>query len=289
MKKMVLTIIYFAFIFSATAQYKDYLDASTCPFKFEDSEVIINSTEYNHPKISPDGTKVIVTKKRYDGIYLIDLEKGNQIQKISDDSFVGYKMEWHDNEKIRYTQNVKQKSGEGFKEYLTYNINTKSLTRESYLKTKSGERELQIIRDVKTKTIKATDGNKTWGIVSEPGTYFSLIISPDKSKVLVHKNDGRMYIYATNGSGLISCIGHGLCKNWSSDSNYLLYFIDYDDGNVTNDSDLYIATVDGSKKWKITNTTDKIEMWPHWSANKNIIVFKELKSGKIYKTNFTKN
>jgi len=288
-KKIFITILYSTIIFTATAQKELYLDATSCPFQLGEPVAIIKlGGEYNHPIISPDGTKVLVTKKAYTGIYLIDLEKGNQIQPVSTDPQVGFCMKWSEDGKVLYTQNEKLTTESFEKKYITYDLKTNLKTSDSYFKTKSGERELQAINNVKERIVQATDGIKTWNIVSELGVYYDLIISPDKSKVLVHKNDGRMYIYAMDGSGLISCIGHGLCQSWSPDGKFILYFISEDDGHSTSGSDIYIGSVNGLSKWKITNTSDTIELWPYWSSKGNVIVYKDLKSGAIYKSAITK-
>lgn len=288
MRKLILINIILLVSIQLNAQYKDYKDPETCPFKLEEQTPIANTEDFNHPQISPDGTKVLVTKKGYKGIYIINLEKGETVEEISRDPKVGFRMKWLENGLINYTKNVKQSNKSFKKQYLTYDLNSKS-TNSSYIsESKRSSESLEIINNMRERIVQATNGEKTWTIVGEPGVYYELLLSPDSSKVLVHKNDGRMYVYAVDGSGLISCIGHGICKSWSPDGNYVLYFLSEDDGYRTIASELYIGSVDGKNNWKITNTNDKIEKWPHWSSKNNTIVYKDIESGLIYKSKIVK-
>ena len=301
MKAKLLILCLFA-VSILQAQNEKYLDVSTCPFQLSEPIPITNiGDEYSHPKISPDGTKVIVSKN-YDGIYIIDLQNSNKIKAITQEPNVGYAVKWSKNDEIKFERNTPLKNGQIKRELLKYNLEHKSIitTNNSFglkfdtTNNKSNEREIQVRFNMKKKIVEATDGTKVWDITQTKGTYFSLLISPDKSKVLIHKNDGRMYIYAMDGSGMISCLGNGLCKSWSPDGKYLIYFIDYDKGHdYTVESDLYICTADGSKKWKLTNTPDIIEEWPHWSAKGNKITYygdskPGKKDGRVYVCNILK-
>ena len=136
--------------------------------------------------------------------------------------------------------------------------------------------------------VLASDGTKTWEVISEPGTYYSPVLSPDNSKVLIHGNG--MEIYYTDGSGLYASLGRGLCKSWSPNGKYILYFISEDFGNdYIVESDLYISTIKGDKKWKLTDTKDKIEKWPNWSPNGDKITYYDAKSGKVYISEISNN
>ncbi|NVO08555.1 MAG: PD40 domain-containing protein [Bacteroidales bacterium] len=267
------------------AQNEKFLDPSTCPFQFGAPTTITKKGDsFNHPRISPDGTKVIVTKT-YTGVYVIDLKNTTPVQTITTEHMAGFDAKWSkDGSEIRFKECAKQKNGKTTKELLKYNIMSKLVSNDniSYSKTDntSKPREITVSLNIKRSMVEASDGTRTWDITKTPKVYYSYVISPDQSKVLIHEN-GKMYVYAMDGSGMLCCLGNGHGQSWSPDGRYLVYFLGVSDGNVIIDSDIYICSSDGSKRWKMTNTPDKIEMWPNWSPQGDMIIYDEDKSETI--------
>jgi len=78
-----------------TAQNSHFSDNSTCPFQMGESIQITKSVDdFSHPKISKDGTKIIVTKAAYVGIYLIDVKNPNQIVTVTTEPKAGLDAKW---------------------------------------------------------------------------------------------------------------------------------------------------------------------------------------------------
>lgn len=269
------------------AQNNKLLSTKSCPYSLgEPSPVTSANDEFTRVKLSPNGKKILVTKHGYKGIYIIDPEDTSNVLQVTDEEKVGYNADWKQNGKeIRYKSRKKDISGE----YMHYNVKTKD-TKSSGKKLNNGvqQNEISFNINLKRNTVEATDGVKTWDVTTEPGAYYDCVISPDSTKVLIHKNDGNMYVYALDGSGLIANLGHGLCQCWTPDSQYLVYFASKDDGHTTFESDIYICSVNGKEKWQLTNTPDVIEFWPHISADGSKIGYYDLNSKKIFVTNLNK-
>ncbi len=264
----------------------------SCPFILEGTIPVTNAEDnFIRAKLSPDGTKLLVTKLKYQGIYIINLQNKNHILKVTDEEKVGYGAEWIQNgEALKFISTKNNSSGDK----LIYNIKSKNITNvevnPEFTKSQSvdNRNEISVSYNIKRRIVEATDGEKTWDITKQQGAYYTCIISPDKTKVLIHKNDGKMYIYALDGSGLLYKLGNGICQSWTPDNKYLIYFISHDNGHYTTDSDIYICSDDGLKKWKLTNTSDRIEKWPHLSENGKKLSFYDMTTKRIYVSNFLK-
>ena len=297
MKIIILTfsLLMCSFLYS---QNKEFSDISTCPFKLGDAKPVTSENkEYNHPRFSKDGKKLIVTKKGYSGVYIIDLEKSNTIITVTNEPRAGFRAKWsEDGSFVDFNIREKNQTGKIIQKKMQYNIANKSIrpvsnsSNEIKNAIRNNKQSIRVFRNPSGDMVLASDGVKTWNITKETGGYYRFVLSPDKSKVLIHKNDGKMYVYYSDGSGLHSCVGRGLCQSWSPDGKYLLYFIDNEFGqNYIVDSDIYIATVSGDKHWKITNTEDKIELWPYWSPTGDKISYYELNSGQVFICNLLKS
>lgn len=92
-----------------------------------------------------------------------------------------------------------------------------------------------------------------------------------------------MKVFHTDGSGLLTNLGQAIAYSWSPDSKYILAWLDESpDGHHTTGSELYLYAADGSSKWQITNSPDRVEMWPYFSADGQSIVYGDAATGKIY-------
>jgi len=267
------------------AQNEKYLDITTCPFQFGTSITITNRGDsLNHPKISPNGEKVIVSKN-YNGVYIIELENPSNIITVTSEHMAGFDAKWtSDGNEIKFKKYSRNNNGEVTREPYKYSIQQNSVKNDEFSVSNSinisAKRNISVTLNLKRSIVEAFDGTKTWDITKEPKVYYEFTVSPDQSKVLIHEG-GKMYVYAMDGSGMICSLGNGICQSWSPDGKYLVYFLSKDGEYEVIDSDIYICTWDGSRKWKMTNTPDKIEMWPSWSSEGDIIIYDEKKSGTV--------
>ena len=271
-----------------------------------DNIVALTSPDgYSAPKWSPDGSKILFTKMNYTGLFVIDLTAKNKIIKLNMLRGAGFNATWSDDSKSIYYHH---KTADKYKKYKSHtevksiniltgettehsdidvNIALNSITSRVSAKSNS---DVIVYLDKKTLMVKAQtlDGSKKWDITKD-GRYYGLVLSPDRTKVLVHKN-GRMFVYAIDGSGLISSLGRGIANSWSSDGKQILFLIDESkDGHAITGSDLYLTNSDGSQRWQLTNTPYIFEEWPDWSPDNKQIVFSDVKTGTIYIADLIKN
>jgi Tol biopolymer transport system component len=254
--------------------------------------------KYSAPKWSPDGDKLLFTTIGFTGLYIIDLNE-NEIITLNTLPGAGYNAEWsEDGKSVFYrhkTTNADYTSSIEVKSIHILDRETKnqaSINPNGIASNLSAADSSAPIVYTNTKTLlieaQTLDKSKKWIVTNNPGQYYQAILSPDKTKVLVHR-DGEMFVYAIDGSGLISSLGKGIATSWSSDSKQILFFIGEDDGHKTTGSDLYLCNSDGSGRWRLTNTPDDFEMFPSWSPDNKKIAFSNDRTGMIFTANLIKN
>lgn len=191
---------------------------------------------------------------------------------------------------LLFLQRKKQNDYVSHSEVKSYDIKTKLITKldidHNYLPSFKGnnkESNIVIYTNISTLKIEAKDLNtsKKWVVTNDDGQFYNAIVSNDGKKAAVH-NGAEIYIYNTDGSGLISKIGTGIATSWSKDDKYLLGFMDESrDGHEVSNSDLFLFNVANSKAEKITATATVFEVFPSFYDTDRII-FSDDKTGKIY-------
>lgn len=263
-------------------------------YEIKNIKAITSENFYTAPIWSPDGKSILVSEVGYKGLYIIDVSS-KEIRKLTDIQGAGYNAVWSPDSKQVYFRNKIVNSN--FSSYLEVNsINVKTGKIEvhpeinpdgllSFFMAKDNQSPI-VFTNTKTLLIEAQtyDKSKTWIITKDPGQYYQAILSPDRTKVVLH-NGGEMFVYSIDGSGLISSLGRGIACSWTSDSENVLYFLGEDDGHQTTGSELYLCSSDGLYKWKLTNTPDVFEMFPSLSPDNKMIVYSDDKSGKVFIAN----
>jgi len=117
------------------------------------------------------------------------------------------------------------------------------------------------------------DGNYIWSQVSPAGD------------MLVYTKTGDGTFVCDMGGRVISELGYAHAAQWSPDGQYIVYMKDLDDGTQYTESEIWIVTYDGEGAWQITDTPDKIEMYPQWAPDGKRVVYHTL-SGEIIETSF---
>jgi Tol biopolymer transport system component len=262
-------------------------------YTLENITAITPPDGYSSPKWSPDGNKILFTKINYTGLYVIDLNAKDKIIEINKMRGAGFNAAWSEDSKNIY---YRHKTPDKFKKYKSHtevksiDILTKQTTDHkdiningiaSKVSAKSNN-DIIVYLDQNTLNVKAhtLDKSKEWDITRD-GRYVNPVVSPDRNKVAVNKHD-EMFVFATDGSGLIYSLGRGIANSWSPDCQQILFFISEDDGHAITGADLYLINSDGSQKWQLTNTPSIFEEWPDWSPDNKQIVFSDIKTGTIY-------
>lgn len=258
------------------------------------SEVDLSIKGLRNPKISYDGKYLLLTKGMT-GVYLTEMDNSNNLKTIPKEKVDGYAMQWSkDSHEIIFRRVQKESQGKASMKLHKYNIekNTSKIIDISDLSATNKDladlNNITLKYDLSKKKLMATDGTRTWVIAEEFGPCYNIVLSPDRQKV-VFRSKGRTYVYYVDGSGMYSSLAKGDCSAWSPDGKYLLGHISTDDGHQYLSSDLYLFSIDGNKKWKLTDTKDKLEFDPDWSHGGGRIVYHGEKSGKIFTAKIINN
>jgi len=97
-------------------------------------------------------------------------------------------------------------------------------------------------------------------------------LSPAKDKILFTVPGKGTFISDIAGN-ILGEIGYANAPKWSPDGNFIVFMQDYDDGHKLLSSDIMVKSVDGSAEYRITNTNDRIELYPSWSPDGKHIVY----------------
>lgn len=284
----------FLFIFSFNIHSQITTDSSTT-YKLANITAVTPAGNYDAPRWSPDGSKILFTSMSSAGLYILDLST-KQISELLNLSGDGYNATWSDDSKSIFYRNATRFG----QETRSINIMTREITPHpeidfSSVPSRAGiksEDDIFLYLGPKAFEIKAStlDRSKEWDIVKrrrEGERFYSFELSPDRKTVLVHHYDA-MLTYAADGSGLVDSLDQGSGGRWSADGKTLLYFITKDDGHAILGSDIYLINSDGTQRWQLTNTPDIFEREPDWSPDNKQIVFSDEKTGIIYIADFIK-
>jgi len=239
-------------------------------------QVSNDTNEFQGPKWSPDGTKIIVTGHKKQGLYVIKLDSSFSMQNLTDESGAGVNYSWSANGSVNYT--VKNDDFQPVQKFIPLGGQYKSA--QSQIDT-----VLYIDPDLIIKA-KLSDGSEEWVVTECEGSFYNPLISPDKKKVAVN-NGAEIWVFPIEGSNSYINLGIGIVSSWSPDSKYILAFIDESpDGEYISNAEMFLLDVEFNKKLQLTESAEIIEMWPSFSPDGKKIAFSELKSGQIFICDF---
>lgn len=268
---------------------------------------------YLQPVWSPDGTRIGFTESNYKGLWLMNTD-GSDLIQISNEIGAGYDFSWsadsreilsrvYQNEgKIRLNAiksfNIENGTASNISGFVREKLGVPRWTTDKsqiyYLKDENLVK-INTGENVTTSGQKAIVYQKNAFIYSELNSpavplisegssttsYLNVRVSPNGQKVAFEVMGGHLFTMNVDGSN-VTDLGVGYNARWSPDSQYLTYMINTDDGHQILTSDLYIIKSDGEEKTNMTNTSDRIEMNPCWSADGKQVVFNTYKDGAIY-------
>ncbi|MBN2613360.1 MAG: PD40 domain-containing protein [Bacteroidales bacterium] len=227
-------------------------------------QVTIDTFFLTKPVWGPDGRQLLLTGQNNRGLYIYDTVS-HTVEILDKNLRVKNKPIWLKNGEIAYSARNKLNFISRFK--TTGNVSEDTL----------------IVLNTQKKKVEAVtcNGNLIAEVTPTAGLYYNPVISPDGKKAIIHLGS-EMYLYATNGSGMIQKIGTGLASSWSADSKLVFYFLDTsNDGHHTSNSDLYVVNIHTNVHQQLTQSNDITEMWPDVSPDGKNIVFTDSKSGRI--------
>ncbi len=254
-------------------------------------KVISDNGEFTNPVMSPDGEHLLMTHPEMGGVYLLDLQT-HKITTVSTQLISGYGYSWStDSEKVYFMD----KNHDDFvtdaqvvsydlrseKEEIHPEINPAYI--DAFIHSEKDD-DIFVYTDPYSLMIMAERKSEAapWAITKGDGQFYSPILSHDQKKVIVHEGPN-VYVYHTDGSGMIADLGMGIATSWSKDDQYVIGFLDESsDGHEIDNSELYLFDIQQQKKIQLTDTPDIIEMEPRFYGEAQQIIFADEKEGKIY-------
>ncbi len=301
-KRVLSVIVLFLWTVSGGAQTISVLDVQPVTSPEEGG--------FYFPHFSPDDSKVLCTGETYHGLWVKDLTSGTLTQ-VSDRAGAGYEPVWSPNGETIYFRTRAQ-----VKRRLQYHLhaygvasgisNTVAGPVRSLsvpMRTPAGTVVAQqgdVLRTVDNRSLrKAVPNIKDRVVVAQnremivvEGTqkrtltpmgrrhYIWPRLSPDGSKLLFTVAGVGTYISDLKGTVLVD-LGTANAPRWSPDGRYVAYMKDRDDGYRITESEVMVATADGSYHMSLTRTEDRIELYPVWSHDGNKIAY-HTSEGQIF-------
>ena len=275
---------------------------------------VIGDGEFYYPRYSNKGLHIFFTSANKRGVWFYDLKRktifqlnaiagaGQEMAFSHDDTKIYFKSDsiGTDRRKRSYLYEQNINSGE-LKNILAEPVRTLShikLINEKYLTFLDGDR-LRVLEQntyneespaILDEEIRVVYQNKIISFVHGEKSVFD----PFKGKNLIWSNPlpfGNELLVYVVGQGLYSLDANGKvladfgdlqAARWAPNKDLIAYMQDIDDGMKITGSELYVVTPDKRIRINLTNTPDKIEMYPEWSPDGRDIIY-HTGEGQIYR------
>lgn len=256
---------------------------------------------YSKPQWSPDGTKLMFTTEHNKGIYILTVNE-KKLQNITNLDFVGYNATWDNDGKSISIQEKKQSDMDNSTYFHTQRLDVatgKVLSTDKVAAKQIISRKVisNANKNTATNPIEAyindalqlvvvRDGNSQVLTKDSEGQFYHPLISPDCTRVVVHKK-GMIYMYSlTDTTEFPIKLGEGIASGWLPDSTSIVSFMDDStDGHTISNSELYKMSV--NKRVQLTSSKELAEMWPNVSPDGKQLAFSDENSGQIYIADLT--
>ncbi len=262
--------------------------------------------KYYFPEFSTDDSKLLITSENFKGIYLLNL-KNNKLKTISNENGAGYKPEFTDaGRSIIYRTSYYK----GIKKYhnvyrfdveknkseillsnarnITYPIKFSNgdvsvLNVSTFSKVVKGNKINTISKAVFVANNKINYFNGVQTLTFQPfgkGIYVWASLSPDGNRILFTFGNKGTFLMDTDGN-ILKKIDFAHAPVFSPDGKWIAFMRDEDNGYDFTASDIFVVSLKSGKIFKITNTTDRIEMYPRWSNDGKKLTFHDTQ-GEIF-------
>ncbi|MBN2486451.1 MAG: PD40 domain-containing protein [Bacteroidales bacterium] len=211
------------------------------------------------------GEQLLLTGKHNRGLFILNVNT-KELRQIESQLKIKSKPVWLKNGEIAYLKGNQY----GFIKTLKSNG--------------SDAADTLLTIDTRQQKIKAITlgSNKSWEVTPEKGLFYNPVIAPNGKLAVIHLKS-EMYLYATDGSGIIKPLGTGIASSWSPDSRYIFGFLDSSaNGHYIDGSELFVLDVETAERQQLTNSPGIFEMWPAVSPDGKKVVFSDEKTGSLF-------
>lgn len=282
-----------------------------------DTQLLPIDAEGYYPQFSPDDQKIYYSSQNYKGLWEYDLltesqrtlttdwGAGYQFMLTPDGRRIIYRCDHFDRPKKRSSivaldlknaarqilqpleteVSPPQPAGDG---RLFYTIRNSAHTRNMNSTALAGiPRTVEPIVNIENQKMALYYGEEKTILDPIPGgSYFWQSLSPDKKKILFTEARKGTFIADLQGAILVN-LGKANYPQWSPDGKWVCFMDDHDDGRNFIASDIYIVSAQGGARIPVTDTADRIEMFPRWANTVPDKIVFHTDDGKLFLVEFT--
>ncbi len=278
--------------------------------RITDTRVVETPSEgmWGYARFSPDGTRLFFSTLSYNGIWSYDIST-RQVSEVTRDEGSGFGFSispdggrvayrrtvpgerWIDRTQEVVVQDLRSGTQETvgsarklsppahIDNSVTYTVGSDLLPAPP----KKNGVFLQGIRD--RKILLVVNGTERTIDPLGGGSYIWPSLSPDKSLILAYDMDHGTIISTADGQ-LRQRLGRAEGAVWTRDGRWVIYFSEQNDGYRITGGELNAVRPDGSDRTSLTDTPDRIELFPSCSPTENRIVCHTL-DGKLLLMTYT--
>ena len=253
-----------------------------------------------HPIFSADDSRIIFTTPNYHGLYSYDPSTG-KVEIISEKMGSGYSPRILEDEKLYYKSFrlingrklysiERYDMGSGKVDLIESNIRLAKIPfqrrsdhiiylNNSVSKIQNFTRSLAKNNNV---NIAIYSENNDLNVLKDDekivlnplgkGVYVWETISPDGELLLFSFGNQGAFLSDLNGDIVLN-IEEAHYPRFSPNGRYISYMKDKDDGHHYTESDIFIYSLEDDETYQITDTGERIEMYPEWSTDGTKIVY----------------
>lgn len=268
--------------------------------------------QYYFPRCSPDGSKIIVTGSNYKGIWSFNI-KDQKLLKLTDEDKSGYEYVSSKNGNTIFFIGAKFIDDIRRYDYSLQAAEAETGKKETLFSSRNRMSNLKLIDD-NTLSFFFADS-----LVFFSTSFKKFIAQPLSDFKIIKVYGNKLFVYTRNGQKemtpfgedniisvdespvknefLLYVAGKGMYKYFSEADDFrflgdfqnaayspngkmIAYTIEENDGHHITGSEIFIALLEKTKSFRLTNTKDVHEMNPAWSPNGESIIF-NTEDGKI--------
>lgn len=276
----------------------------------ETKQLPIESFEESYyPFFSKDDSQVFFSKQNYEGLYAFKLAD-NVTSKITDFAGAGYNPLLLEDEAILYRSH-KIVNGRKYQSVVSHDLKNATETvlqkdiRELQIPNQMVSNSLVLLKNKRPEKVEFESMN-----LSKLGNLKKSIYVEDNNLNLIEENqtktinplgkgvyvwesisrDGEMILFTFGNQGAFICdlegnildsIEEAHYPKFSPNGKFISYMIDKDNGTDYISSDIFVYSIDQKKSYAITQTDNRIEMYPNWSNDGNKLIYNTI-DGQLF-------